>query len=114
MIPAEPRSCAAPDMPLGHFYAAHRRQRRLCLALAAATQAPHPSARALCALAIELVEDLQCLEAAEKLLFDLLRRRAEPEDDFARVLGILTNDHEAGRALAVELAAVLRGASAPL
>ncbi|MGL4543332.1 MAG: hypothetical protein ACRCUI_12550, partial [Polymorphobacter sp.] len=35
-------------------------------------------------------------------------------DDFARVLGILTNDHEAGRALAVELAAVLRGASAPL
>lgn len=100
---------ARPDMPLSYFYAANRRQRRFCAALTAATQAPVVLAPALQALAIELAEDLQCLEGAEKLLFELLRRRAEPEDDISRILGILASDHDADRALQLELGAALRG-----
>lgn len=117
MIPAEPRSWAVPlkppaDMPLGHFSAAHRRQRRVCMALTAAATAPAPSMRALYVLATDLAADLLCLEGAEDLLFDLLRHRAEPEDDISRVLGILALDHDADRALATDIAAMLRATSA--
>ncbi len=96
-----------PDMPLGYFYAANRRQRRFCAELTAATQAPDVLAPALKALAIDLAEDFQRLEGAEKLLFKLLRRRAEPEDDFSRILGILASDHDTDRALHLELGAAL-------
>lgn len=90
------RQCQA---PLDELYAAHLRHRQICAALAAGVAAPWE----IPALVTELADGLLRLDAAERLLFDLLRRRAEPDDDVARVLGILAADHEADRALLVTL-----------
>ena len=93
---------------LGEFYRAHSRHRRICTSLVAAAATPDSPPRALQPLLSDLAADFQRLDVAEQLLFGLLRQRAEPEDDIARVLGILAADYDASRATMCELGAALQ------
>lgn len=105
---ADATSASRCDAPIDLFYAAHLRHRRVCAALAVAAEAPVLPADELCALSIELADDLHQLDCTEQLLFDLLRRRAEPDDDITHVLAALAADHAADRKLLADLATALR------
>ena len=98
--------------PLTYIFAEHWRHRQYCNALeeAAAMQAVPPGLLRRLAdfLRIDMARHVQ---DEEEDLFPLLRQRAEPEDDIERLLGILSADHDADRAIVRDLRRQLEAAA---
>jgi hemerythrin-like domain-containing protein len=80
--------------PLEFLLADHHRQRSLCHLLDGLADAAAPDA-AIVDTAIGYIEQDLALHIIdeEEDLFPLLRRRARPEDDVERVLGLLSREH---------------------
>lgn len=98
--------------PLAYLFAEHWRHRQYCRALeeAAGMRAVPPGL--LRRLSDFLGADMAMhVRDEEEDLFPLLRQRAEPDDDIDRVLGILSADHDADRAVARDLRQQLQAAA---
>lgn len=96
--------------PLARIENEHAVQRALCDSLERiADGLPHSVDFPLAAAAVPLLRDSLALHMAmeEQVLFPLLRRRAEPEDNIDGILGQVKAEHEVDRALALEIAARL-------
>jgi hypothetical protein len=103
---------ALPVDPIAWLAAEIARHRKLCDTLAHTAGMPAAAPALLRRLAAELATDmtLQLADEADDL-FPRLRARVEADDDIARVLGILTADHEAEQAAARDLQLALVGAA---
>lgn len=99
--------------PLEFLLADHHRQRGLCHLLDGLADAtlPEPDAVDLAIDYIELDLALHVIDEEEDL-FPLLRRRAGPEDDIGRVLGLLSQEHAEDDRLARLIVQGLRQARA--
>jgi iron-sulfur cluster repair protein YtfE (RIC family) len=107
-----------PAGPLEWFFADHARHRQVCRLMTEAAQDLVFDAGALTPLLDFLRHDRPAhILDEEEALFPLLRRRAQPEEDVAKVLGRLSAEHaaEAPRAEAVQahLEACLARRAAP-
>lgn len=101
--------------PLEFLLADHHRQRSLCHLLDGLADAAAPDAAAIGAVIsyIELDLALHVIDEEEDL-FPLVRRRARPEDDVERVLGLLSREHvEDDRLAEIILSGLDRNAAAP-
>lgn len=100
--------------PLEFLLADHHRQRSLCHLLDGLADAAAPDAAAIDAAVsyIELDLALHVIDEEEDL-FPLVRRRARPEDDVERVLGLLSREHvEDDRLAALILSGLAQGRTA--
>jgi hemerythrin-like domain-containing protein len=98
--------------PLAYLFAEHWRHRQYCRALGEAAALPAGPPALLRRLADFLGADMVLhVRDEEEDLFPLLRQRAEPEDDIGRVLGVLSADHDADRALARDVRTQLMAAA---
>jgi iron-sulfur cluster repair protein YtfE (RIC family) len=90
--------------PIAWLAAEHGRHRELCDTLVHIATLPITSPARLRRLADALATDtaLHVADEAEDL-FPRLRERMEPDDDIARVVGILTADHDAERSAVRDL-----------
>jgi len=87
--------------PLEWFFAEHFRHRQFCR-LVQETAAAHVFDGERLTRLLEFLRNELALHIIdeEEDLFPLLRRRAQPEDDIERVLGLLSAEHRADAALA--------------
>lgn len=112
------RALAAPDLrllkrPLEFILAEHHRQRGLCNLLDRLAEAPAPAPAAAARAAAYIEHDmLTHVIDEEEDLFPLIRRRARPDDDVERVLGLLAREHAEDDRLADVIVAGLRRACA--
>lgn len=99
--------------PIAWLAAEHGRHRELCDMLVHVATLPIASPARLRRLADALATDtaLHVADEAEDL-FPRLRERMEPDDDIARVLGILTADHDAERSAVCDLQLALAAPAA--
>jgi hemerythrin-like domain-containing protein len=95
--------------PLTYILADHHRQRELfgmCEELAEADNFD-PDLAQIIATFLEGEMELHVIDEEEDL-FPMLRRRLLPEDDIERIMGLLSGEHAADQALAVEIVAALK------
>jgi hemerythrin-like domain-containing protein len=97
--------------PLDWFFAEHYRHRQACSLMEHVAQAMEFDEAAIRGL-LDFVQDEMALHLVDEDedLFPLLRRRALPEDDIERILGLLSADHRQDRRQATLLAHVLQAA----
>ena len=97
--------------PLEFILADHLRQRNLCCLLDRLADEPRFD-EALAAAIADYVGDEMSIHVIdeEEDLFPLLRRRALPEDDVERVLGLLSREHSESDRLAEAIVGGLREA----
>jgi iron-sulfur cluster repair protein YtfE (RIC family) len=98
--------------PIAWLFAEHGKHRELCDALAQVATLPIVTPARLRRLAGALATET-ALHVADEAddLFPRLRARMEPDDDIARVLGILAADHDAERSAVRELQPALLAAA---
>ena len=84
--------------PLDWFFAEHYRHRQLCRLVERLARSDVFDGACLATVIAFLRHDLPLhVLDEEEDLFPLLRRRAAPEDDIERILGMLTDDHGGDR-----------------
>ena len=84
------------SVPLDWLFAEHYRHRQLCKLIETLAQSKAFEGGRLAAVVDFLSSDLPLhVLDEEEDLFPLLRRRALPEDDIERILGLLATDHRA-------------------
>jgi hypothetical protein len=98
--------------PIEYIFADHMRQRSLCRLMDELAGEPQydPKLGELVALHLTVDMALHVIDEEDDL-FPLLRRRARPEDDIERVLGLLSREHAADESLGHEVAEGLREAA---